>query len=258
MTRLAVLVLVAGCGRVAFDARTDAATDAAGFDARICVANDPNDEDGDGLSDTCDPCPHEPSGLAEDTDNDGVGDACDPEIENPRQRIRFFDGFNADLPEWDTNDPVVGGQRVVDVMNAESGSVLMFGGERFLYAAGGAITAVGPSPQQMFMSADVPAGASYYVELINEMLGRRRSLMHYDGMLYDELDGLTESATPITATPFFMGIDLRGDEMRARISVDGSTANLASATPAFASFRQLFYVKNLSVVIDYVIVIETF
>lgn len=91
---LVVLVLVAAC-RVNFDDITDREGD-----------NGPHDEDGDGIDDFLDNCPHV-AGDASDVDGDGVGDWCDPEPTNPRQRWTLFDplisgsGFSIVSGAWD-------------------------------------------------------------------------------------------------------------------------------------------------------------
>src|SRR5580698_1463186 len=65
-------VLVAACGRVGFD------------------AENLHDEDGDGVPDIRDNCPHLPNADQLDSDGDGVGDVCDPEPTIPRQSIALF------------------------------------------------------------------------------------------------------------------------------------------------------------------------
>src|SRR5438128_1554131 len=59
-----------------------------------------HDEDGDGVGDACDVCPHVPDPQQLDSDGDGVGDACDPEPMNPRQQIVFFDPFTELSSGW--------------------------------------------------------------------------------------------------------------------------------------------------------------
>lgn len=56
-----------------------------------------HDEDGDGVDDACDVCPHISDNQA-DADFDGVGDACDPEPSMPRQQLSWFAPMAADTP----------------------------------------------------------------------------------------------------------------------------------------------------------------
>jgi hypothetical protein len=87
------LVLLAGCGRLAFD-------DTAAPDARICAAPVGHDEDGDGIDDSCDGCPHLSDASQLDQDGDGVGDACDPRVAVAGDSIAFFDAFVVQDPGW--------------------------------------------------------------------------------------------------------------------------------------------------------------
>lgn len=87
--RLALVVLaLVGC-KFRFDERADAQR----ADAPVMIDVPPDhDEDGDGVVDVIDTCPH----LAvpqTDTDGDGVGDACDPAPGAPTERIAMFDPF---------------------------------------------------------------------------------------------------------------------------------------------------------------------
>ncbi|MBA3540165.1 MAG: hypothetical protein H0T79_11100 [Deltaproteobacteria bacterium] len=73
--RLAVVALAA-CGRVGFE--PGPADGAFG-----------HDEDGDGVADVTDVCPHLP-GAQLDRDGDGIGDDCDPEPDLDHQRLVRF------------------------------------------------------------------------------------------------------------------------------------------------------------------------
>ena len=113
MKLLLAAVLLAGCGRVAFDARGDAGGVAGDGDADPLAdmrldapphGSVTHDEDGDGIVEGVDSCPHM-TGDKSDTDGDGVGDICDPEIMNPRQRITRFEGFENGVPADLSADP---------------------------------------------------------------------------------------------------------------------------------------------------------
>jgi hypothetical protein len=66
----AVLLVLAGCGRLGFDAGDE-------IDAPVPTCTG-HDEDGDACPDDCDVCPTVGDPLQRDGDRDGVGDACDP------------------------------------------------------------------------------------------------------------------------------------------------------------------------------------
>jgi hypothetical protein len=90
MVRLVVLIALAGCGRFAFDDRPDGAGDAMlPGDVLVDVVPLGHDEDGDGVPDTTDTCPHL-AAPQDDADGDGVGDACDPNPTVAGDRIVLF------------------------------------------------------------------------------------------------------------------------------------------------------------------------
>ena len=76
MWRMVSALMLAGCGRLAFDPTGDALQTG-------------HDEDGDGVIDAVDLCPHV-AGPQVDGDGDGVGDDCDPNPTVPRERIAMF------------------------------------------------------------------------------------------------------------------------------------------------------------------------
>ena len=87
MLRFALIVL-AGCGRIGFGA-SPLITEDAPLDDGDSDADAGHDEDGDGVTDADDSCPHVP-GAQTDTDNDGVGDVCDPNPTTLGDAIALF------------------------------------------------------------------------------------------------------------------------------------------------------------------------
>jgi hypothetical protein len=85
--RIALLLLLAGCGRLDFTAR--------GADASADTITG-HDEDGDGIPDAIDPCPWVASDMT-DSDGDGVGDACDPDP-GQTDTLALFAPLTPDLP----------------------------------------------------------------------------------------------------------------------------------------------------------------
>ena len=88
MVRGVLLVALAGC-RINFDLLDDAATD----------ARPPHDEDGDGVLDSDDVCPHLPDPTQLDLDGDRVGDLCDQQPSVPVQTLVYFDPL-IDMSGW--------------------------------------------------------------------------------------------------------------------------------------------------------------
>lgn len=78
----ALLIVAAGCDHVFLDEHRTADSSR---------ESDTHDEDGDGIADRGDLCPHLPS-PQQDTDGDNVGDDCDPRID-VRDGGRFFFAF---------------------------------------------------------------------------------------------------------------------------------------------------------------------
>lgn len=90
---------LAGCGRVGFD---PVGLDPGGADASAACVEAGHDEDGDGIDDACDTCPHLADPGQADRDADRVGDRCDPRPDLPGEHILFFDPFTELRADWST------------------------------------------------------------------------------------------------------------------------------------------------------------
>ena len=167
----ALVVLMLGCGcRLGFDEH------AASPDAGVTMVA--HDEDGDGVDDASDGCPHL-AGTQTDRDNDGVGDACDPNPDTPIDRIAMFDGFAHANAAWTWSGAAapafVGDALVVDTTGDRPliGSLPATATGDDLYLVGGRVTNLG-SGQQMIALGYVrgpvfpdlgTSTTSYYCEL---------------------------------------------------------------------------------------------
>jgi hypothetical protein len=84
--RLLGLLALSACGRIDFDARHVPGDSAVAADMMLSLAHD---EDGDGIPDADDPCPHV-AGTTADGDGDGVGDDCDVNPSTPSEHWVLF------------------------------------------------------------------------------------------------------------------------------------------------------------------------
>src|SRR5262250_942634 len=109
-------VLAIGCGRIGFEEPGDPSG---------------HDEDGDGVPDVVDVCPHIADPAQRDADGDRVGDACDIEPNAARQSILWFspmtelDSRFATMGTWSPE----GDDIVSDLSVAELRATLPAGGD---------------------------------------------------------------------------------------------------------------------------------
>ncbi len=112
MFRAVAVFALSACGRFQFAELPDASI--ATGDARACQPTGVNDDDADGILDSCDGCPAFADPAQRDTDRDGVGDACDPT--SGVDRMTVFDPFSGTMlaARWmTTGTPTVANSQLV-------------------------------------------------------------------------------------------------------------------------------------------------
>jgi len=179
-----VVLLAAACGRVDFGARAS--------DAFVVDAVTGHDEDGDGVPDIIDVCPHLPDPDQLDSDGDGIGDACDPEPNNPRQKLVRF----ATLQPGDQPLGLAG----TGMWTQEADSIHfdgnMDGDFSFPMPATNVRIAIGVNVEsligdvtthhQIALGYDEAMAPNYFVELDQQTNFQQADVTFFDGSMYTE------------------------------------------------------------------------
>ena len=249
------LVVLAGCGRIAFEP-FDPIDAEAPF---VCTA--PlvgHDEDGDGFDDGCDPCPHVVEVTQRDRDHDGVGDACDPHPTEARDRIALFDAFASLRPEWMLsggtiamvrNDQLTGSAPV----GAASRAILPLStGMHTLQFAAHVSMAIGP-PQQVKLFADTPTAA--YLCEIYEDVGVQKFGLSYtlDG---SNIDSIASAPTTIALDPssFTLTMVIEPPNVTCLTTMPATASRLESPIPgSIVGTNVLVLIGGVTFALDYFI-----
>lgn len=252
---LVTAALVVGCGRFGFDGTS--APDGAPDGAPPDLAAIAHDEDGDGLGDGVDPCPHV-AGDDTDGDGDGVGDACDPDPAVGGNRIRSFSTLaGGDHPFTDLSTLVQEADGLRFTGDSLGVSIAMpFANARF--ELGFEIFGQVGTGQHQIASGARGTDPYYFVEL-NENLGA----MNVAITSYDPTNGYVNHAlVPHAGVHPGVGI-LRYDastapqQIRAVAGWVGELYTASAATPGFTGGNELNVVVNgLDVVLRYIVIID--
>lgn len=236
-----IALLACGCGRIAFEAISDAAADTAS-----CVAVG-HDEDGDGFDDACDACPQLTDNQA-DADGDGVGDACD--LATTLQQRVFFDPFTGPRTEWnyDGREVFAGDELQYRAVSNAIVTKLVQPPGRETFEVGGTITAVGPGTSRQLTIQVYDDPRTYFCELIGDDAVTRFKLTYsFDGVGYPGLDEYV-FPRPFDGGAFRMILDHDPPDVRCHLEWNGERKMLAGAIPAGISPLQLFMrIANLDV-----------
>jgi hypothetical protein len=246
VNRLAVplLTCVVGCGRLDFG-EVHAIT---------------HDEDGDGIDDAVDTCPHV-AGPNTDSDGDGVGDACDPHPDTAGDHIGLFSSLEPGTNPFDditgfTQDPD-GLRHVGDVSLFLTRPI----GSARIELGFDIVTIIGTDQHQIALGVVRSADPYYFAELNDNTAGTVHDLavLSYDG---------TNGYVPLASTDIPLLHTGRGIH---RLDVDATTHSYATvagwdgelytamaATPQYAGGTKLHYALNgIELVLRYIIVIDS-
>jgi hypothetical protein len=196
-----LLVVCAAC-RIHFDAIGDGAAGSAREDAEgDALAG--HDEDGDGVPDPIDTCPHIAQATQLDSDGDGVGDVCDPDPQNPAQRIALFDpllsggGFTIQFGTWQAVGDAYACDARVDFCRVRRDTPLVLGSVEVGVDIK-ARAAAAPQYQVLLSVEDSETSPRHYVEMFEPMSAPPgyASISYYDGNAFN----------PIATTPLATGM----------------------------------------------------
>jgi hypothetical protein len=257
-----VLVAAAACGRVGFDEGfATHAFDAWPLDARVCVAAVGHDEDGDGIDDACDVCPHLPDPGQADADGDGVGDACDPEPAIARQRIVRFEPMLEAPAGWSFVGPVpsfTGDALKIDTRDAGLVALLDTVPELDVFRMGVRIGEGVPNRATRQVTISLYEGsASWYCELFDT--GNPKFAYTYT--LGDDKFVSPASAVgpgPLENADVFLSLDFRSPAIHCATSWPASEQSLSGVLPTgIEPTGVLLVFAGLDLEIDYFVQIRT-
>jgi hypothetical protein len=258
---LGLLALVAACGRLGFDDR--GTRDAAAIADARPDAPAGHDEDGDGIPDALDNCPHIANADQADSDGDGVGDVCDPEPAIPRQHIAFFDPLVGD--PFMLNDATLftstGDALVADGTSTAAVMVLPLAIGDDLIQVAGSIVALGDiSGRQVSMTSTVDTTGPYdYAELFQDDDAHYIAVSHYNGSAYGPISAQDLGADVATG-PFTFAWSPAASTESAALVVDlGNAAFGAQATLDESPAGSVLQIDTTKLVVqfDYIVAIET-
>jgi hypothetical protein len=245
--RFALMILLAGCGRLDFTAR--------GADAAVDAITG-HDEDGDGIPDSFDPCPWV-AGDMTDSDGDGVGDACDPDP-GQHDTLVLFAPLTADLPV-PFSDGIGSWTQRADTLYLNDGSVANTIApilDRTVVEVGFDVKSLpNPFQHQIAIGTTSPSQPFYFVELNDNMGAYDVAISDYDGTQYNMLaqqdpgamhPGLGLIRLTTDATPSF--------------TVDagwvGQMYHLTAVTPGFTPASAKLILNGLEIELRYIAVIQ--
>ena len=249
---LTVLVLVSACGRIAFDGRDD---------AHVCSVTSGHDEDGDGIDDLCDVCPHLADVEQRDSDGDRVGDACDPEPAVARQSIQLFDSFATQDAAWTQLGPstFMPDELVMNVAGASASVRRSFAHAHDTIVVGAVAGTAAPG-QHLFAimfrrSADA---ALYYCEIFDD---DTMALVKYTYTFGMGMPFMTAGFAPmpdrLSGGSGRLSYEIDATTVRCSANWQGNETPMSGARPAIMGDELAIYAENINIHFLYLIQIRT-
>jgi hypothetical protein len=250
-----LVVLLSGCGRIGFDGLVP--VDGIPGDVTACVQTS-HDEDGDGIDDGCDVCPHIADPAQADADGDRVGDVCDPEPAVARQRIVAFDPF-VNLAGWmvTSNEVAVGDEAILMGSTGLRRLRRAYAPGNDLFVVSATTGAFGTGSQSiLLLSMDSPGPGTYYCELFDDGNTKLQLTYTFDGSSF-----MHAQSVP-AAQSFESGegtLTVQRDPSKVTCTSRWHQEELVAggATPQISSDRIVLYAENVDVHVRYFVQIRT-
>lgn len=253
---IATLVLV-GCGRFGFDPTGNGAPSDGPPDGSQVCAPVGHDEDGDGIDDACDVCPHRADPGQGDLDGDQVGDACDPQPTIARQKIVVFDPFR-DLTAWTrSSDESASGDSAV--LNANGGIKALFRpytSATDLFEIGVMATSTTGTPALVMVNLDTGTTGNYFCEIYDDGASLLQFTYTVDGSTYFH-PGSTPIVHRLAQGDGRLQLERDATNVRCSASWSGETLAVGGPTPDLVAANVVIYAENVDVRIQYFVQIRT-
>lgn len=250
-----ILFALAACGRLGFGAQD-------GGGSATCTPVG-HDEDGDGIDDACDDCPHVADPAQLDGDGDGVGDVCDPNPTSPREHITMFDPMTTRRPEWrfDFLPPSYTGDSImVDTTNGDFLMTLTATPSTDYDEVGGSLGAQNPAHEvKIKVDARSASKAYYYCEIYDDTTSNRVNFdlaWTLDGTAYST-GNLQPMLNPLQNGHFTAGMRIAPPNVACTTAWSPGATNMQAIPGALVAQVLDFEFRGLVVTIDYFVQIHT-
>ncbi len=252
LTLVAATILMAcGCGRLGFDPPntfddaptfSDADQDDSSSDSPLAIGHD---EDGDGLPDFVDNCPHIANVTQANADADQAGDACDS-FPTTQNTLRFYSLLTADLNKPD--DSITGtwikGDDVWTANDANNANLHILGptDSSEIFIGYDVIDVIGTAANhELSVRAEVTAMDAFYY---GHYYSSGASNAGVSNDFYDGAGNYLSLQNSGTGQPFALGpatlavrFDVNTKEIRTRFSNSTGNYDLTSPAPMLLSMR---------------------